>query len=144
MESLGSEVVEGIVTIGAGTPENSPSAKACDELYRKIMGTPVSSNFYATMCFDMVNVLALAMQVAGNDATPKSIAASIRTVVNPPGKVVFSYAEGRDALKGGKIKYSGAYSDLKFDESGDDSAALFTWNAYVKGKSSLVKVISLT
>lgn len=143
-ETLGKDVVEGVITVGAGTPENSPSAKACDELYRKLTGQAVSSNFYATMCFDMVNVLALSMLVAGPNANPKSIASSIRTVTNPPGEVVYSFTTGRDALKRGKIKYSGAYSDLRFDDSGDDSAALFTWNAYQGGKSALVKVISLS
>jgi len=144
VESLGANVVEGVITVGAGTPENSPSAKASDELYRKIMGAPVSSNFYSTMCFDMVNVLALAMQAAGANPTPASIAANIRKVVNPPGQVVFSFAEGRDALKrGAKIKYSGAYSDLNFDENGDDTAALFTWNTYKSGKSELIKNVSL-
>lgn len=142
-ETLGKEVVEGVIIVGAGTPENSPSAKACDDLYRKLTGQPVSANFYSTMCFDMVNVLGLAMLVAGANANPKSIAASIRTVTNPPGEVVYSFAQGRDALKRGKIKYSGAYSNLNFDENGDDSAALFTWKAYKDGQSVLVKEISL-
>lgn len=143
-ETLGKDVVEGVITVGAGTPENSPSAKACDELYRKLTGQAVSSNFYATMCYDMVNVLALAMLAAGQNANPSSIAASIRTVANPPGQVVYGFAEGRDALKRGKIKYSGAYSDLNFDRNGDDTAALFTWNTYREGKSALVKTISLS
>ncbi|MFO1281402.1 MAG: ABC transporter substrate-binding protein [Burkholderiales bacterium] len=142
VETLGANVVDGIVTVGAGTPENSPSAKACDELYRKLTGNPVSANFYSTMCFDMVNVLALAMQAAGPGANPR-IAANIETSPTRRARSCTRSPKGGLLKRGTKIKYSGAYSDLRFDENGDDSAALFTWNAYKAGKSELVRQVSL-
>jgi branched-chain amino acid transport system substrate-binding protein len=40
-------------------------------------------------------------------------------VANPPGKTVSSFAEGKEALKDGKINYDGASSVLDFDAKGD-------------------------
>ena len=99
--------------------ETAPSYKAFDEAYRKAMGgQPGQSNVYAAMTWDMVHVLALAIEAAGS-VESSAINAKIREVANPPGAQVYSYAEGKAALKSGKINYEGASSVLDFDQYGD-------------------------
>jgi len=57
------------------------------------------------MAYDMVTVLALAIEAAGPGAPLAAINAKLRAVANPPGTKVFSFAEGKAALKAGKIDY---------------------------------------
>ena len=47
------------------------------------------------------------------------INAKIREIANPDGQKVFTFAEGKEALKNGKINYEGASSVLDFDQYGD-------------------------
>jgi branched-chain amino acid transport system substrate-binding protein len=70
------------------------------------------------MTWDMVNVLALAIESA-NSVETAAINAKIREIANPPGQKVYSFAEGKAALKSGKIDYDGASSVLDFDAKGD-------------------------
>ena len=72
------------------------------------------------MAYDMLVVLALAMEIAGPNATPAQISAKLRDVANPPGTPVSSFAEGKALLaRGQKINYEGASSKLDFDAFGD-------------------------
>lgn len=119
IKAVGPNVVEGVISVDSVSNENTPSYKAYDEAYRKAMGgQPGQSNVYAAMTWDMVHVLALAMEAA-NSAETTAINAKIREVANPPGTQVYAYAEGKAALKQGKINYEGASSVLDFDQYGD-------------------------
>jgi branched-chain amino acid transport system substrate-binding protein len=118
VKAVGAEVLEGVISVDSISNVNAPSFKLYDEAYRKAMGQPGSSNVYAAMTWDMVIVLALAIEAAGKVDTD-SVKAMIRTVANPPGQKVYGYAEGKAALKQGKINYEGASSVLDFDEYGD-------------------------
>ena len=72
------------------------------------------------MCYDMVISLALAIELAGDKATPQQISNRIRDVSNPPGTAVGSFAQGKQLIAGKqKINYEGASSKLDFDASGD-------------------------
>ena len=93
------------------TPAKLRSARAA-------MGQPGDANVYAAMAWDMVATLALAIEAAGSPATA-AIQAKIREVANPPGTAVSSFAEGKAALKSGKINYEGASSKIDFDQYGD-------------------------
>ncbi|RVP88285.1 amino acid ABC transporter substrate-binding protein, partial [Sinorhizobium meliloti] len=69
--------------------------------------------------WDMLIVLALALEAAGPNADIMAINAKIKEISNPPGKLVSSFAEGKEALKSGKINYEGASSAIDFNEFSD-------------------------
>ena len=118
VKALGPDVVEGIISVDTVPNENAAAYKVFDEVYRKEMGQPASTNSFAAMTWDMVTVLALAMEAA-NSTDIAAINAKMREVANPPGQTVYSFAEGKAALKSGKINYDGASSVLDFDAKGD-------------------------
>ncbi len=72
----------------------------------------------------------------------RAINAKLREVSNPPGTKVFSFAEGKEALKRGKIDYDGASSRLDFDQYGDITPS---FGVYVITKGVLVRheIVSL-
>lgn len=120
IKALGNEVVEGVISVDSVSNENAPSYKALDAAYMKAMGKPISSNVYACMTYDMIICLALAMEVAGPNATIAQINAKIREVSNPDGAKVYSFAEGKKLLaEKKKVNYEGASSKLDFDQYGD-------------------------
>lgn len=143
VESLGAEVVEGINTVSAQIVDSGPAAESYDRLYRDLTGDAGSTNIYAAMCYDMANVLALAIEAAGPGATRQQVNDKIREVVNEPGTSVHDFSSGKAALKDGPINYSGAASELSFDADGEDSATLFSWEQFKDGKSAPVKRLTL-
>lgn len=118
VKAAGPDVVEGVISVDSVSNEPAASFKAYDEAYRKAMNQPGLGNVYAAMTWDMVVSLALAIEAA-NATETAAINAKVREVANPPGQAVFSFAEGKEALKKGKINYEGASSALDFDQYGD-------------------------
>lgn len=94
VKAVGAEVLEGVISVDSVSNVNAASFKFYDDAYRKAMGQPGSSNVYAAMTWDMVITLALAIEAAGKVDTD-SVKAMIRTVANPPGQKVYSFAEGK-------------------------------------------------
>jgi len=121
IKALGKDVCEGVLTVGTISNEGSPALENFNILYQKLTGNPGSTNSYAAMCYDMVVVLALAMEAAGPNASTTHINAKIRDVASRGGTIVHSFEEGREKLKSGKISYEGASSRLHFDARGDAS-----------------------
>jgi branched-chain amino acid transport system substrate-binding protein len=119
VKALGAEVTKGIISVDSVSNEKAPSYARFAEKYKAATGNDASSNLYAAMTYDMAIVWALAMQAAGPGASVSDINAKIRDVGNPKGKQVFSFEEGKAALKQGPIDYQGASSRLDFDEYGD-------------------------
>lgn len=119
VKAVGNEASEGIFSVDSVSNEQAPSFKLYDEAHRKATGQSGLNNVYAAMTWDMVITLALAMEAAGPNADVAAINAKIREVANPEGTKVFSFAEGKEALKKGKINYEGASSVLDFDQYGD-------------------------
>jgi branched-chain amino acid transport system substrate-binding protein len=140
IDQLGKDVTQGIEIVSSMVEEGSPTFAEYDGVYRKATGQPGNSNKYGAMCWDMMNVLALAMEVAGPSASPLEIAGKFRQVANPPGTIVSGFAQGREALKAGKIKYEGASSKLSFDEHGSNSGSIFAWQTVEQG---IIKTHSL-
>lgn len=137
VKALGNEVVEGVIAVDTVSNENAASYKNLDVQYRKAMGKPISSNVYAAMTYDMAISLALAMEAAGPNATPLQVNAKLREVSNPPGTMVYSFAEGKKLLaQKQKINYQGASSRLDFDQYGDVSP---DFGIYVIEKGQLVR-----
>lgn len=122
VKAVGPELMEGMISVDSVSNVDAPSFKAYDEAYRKAMGQPGTSNVYAAMTWDMVHALALAIEAA-NATDTAAINAKIREVCNPPGEKVYTYSEGKAALKKGKINYEGASSILDFDKFGDVTPA---------------------
>ncbi|MGO4404978.1 ABC transporter substrate-binding protein [Bosea sp. RAF48] len=120
VKATGPEVVEGVISVDSVSNETAPSFKAYEEAYQKATGQSGQSNIFSAMTWDMVHALALAIEAAGSTETA-AINAKIREVCNPDGTKVYGYAEGKEALKKGKINYEGASSVLDFDQYGDVS-----------------------
>jgi branched-chain amino acid transport system substrate-binding protein len=93
------------------------------------------------MSYDMVNVLALAMEAAGPGADRLAINAKIREVANAPGAVVSTFAQGKVAMKKGKINYDGAGTRAEFDQNGDDDPDVFAVNIIRNGEEQFQKLI---
>jgi branched-chain amino acid transport system substrate-binding protein len=143
IDALGKDVVEGIEIVGSVVDSEGRAYSAYDKLYREATGQPGAANKYAAMCYDMINVLALALEAAGPGATREAVNGAIREVTNPPGKQVATFAEGRDELrKGGKINYDGASSRVDLNDKDDDSGAFFAWTRIVGGSFKDIKLLS--
>lgn len=143
VEAVGADVVEGIQTASAVLTKDNASVALYERMYQEAMGKPGSSNAYGAMCFDMVNVLAYAIDAAGPGADRAAVNAKIRDVANAPGEVVFDYVSGKEKLKAGKVDYSGASSSINFDPSGDDTGAIFSWDVVQGGKAAQRELIVL-
>src|SRR5262249_8631531 len=109
---------EGILTADLVVAKDSPAYAPFDEAYRKAMGQPGESNIYAAMSWDMLIVLALAIEATGS-SDMIAVNKNFRAVANPPGDKVYNFADGKAKLKNGKIDYDGASSVLDFDANGD-------------------------
>jgi len=137
VKALGAEACEGIISVDTVSAENSAAFKHFDAMYTKAMGASATTNVYAPMAYDMMIVLALAMEAAGAGATVAQINSKIRDIANPPGTPVSTFAEGKAALsKKQKINYEGASSKLDFDQYGDVSP---DFGVYVIEKGQLVR-----
>lgn len=120
MTALGPEVIEGIVVVESVVNEGASAYKEFAKQYEAAMGKPATSNVYAAMCYDMVNVLALAIEAAGPAADSAAIAKKVHEVTTGSGQAVGSFAEGKALLKQGKkINYEGASSSVDFDNEND-------------------------
>ena len=132
-KALGPEVLDGLIVFDSVPDSEGAAFKAYDAGYRAATGSPGAANVYASMCYDMAVVLALAMQKAGPGADNAGIAAAIAEIAGPPGQKVTSFAEGKAALKAGqKINYEGASGPLDFDANGD-AISVFGVNQFKKG-----------
>ncbi len=137
VKALGPEVCEGIISVDSISNEKSKSYEHFDALYKKATGKNGSTNVYAAMTYDMVIVLALAIEAAGPGATVEQVNAKLREVGNPGGTPVFTFAEGRALLaKKEKVNYEGASSKLDFDKYGDVTP---DFGVYVIEKGELVR-----
>ncbi|MBV8165876.1 MAG: ABC transporter substrate-binding protein [Alphaproteobacteria bacterium] len=119
VKACGPELTEGVISIDTVPNLDAASFQEFSAAYKTATGQDGASNIYAAMAYDMVIVLALAIEAAGPTAPLAAINAKLREVANPPGEKVYSFAAGKAALKAGKIDYDGASSRLDFDAAGD-------------------------
>ena len=67
----------------------------------------------------------------------------LRTVSNPPGTAVYSFAEGTKLIREGKkINYEGASGSCDFDQIGDILSAPFIVQQVRKGKNERVTIVN--
>lgn len=124
VKALGKDATEGVMIVDIIMNEGSESLERFNTMYQEATGQPGSSNLYAAMCYDMVLVLALAIEAAGPGATTAQVNAKIPEVSSEGGTEVNTFAEGKEALKNGKISLVGASSRLSFDEHGNATQGL--------------------
>ena len=137
VKALGNEVVEGLISVDSVSNENAASFKRFDAALNAATGKGAATNVYASMCYDMVVCIALAMEAAGPNATVTQINAKLREVANPEGTKVFSFAEGKKLLaEKKKVNYEGASGRLDFDSFGDVTP---DFGVYVIEKGLLVR-----
>ncbi len=132
-KALGPEVLQNLIVFDSVPDSDGAAFKAFNAGYGAAMGVTGLGNVYASMAYDMVVVLALAMQHAGPGADNAAIAKAVIEIAGPPGQAVSSFAEGKAALKGGaKINYEGASGPLDFDANGD-AISVFGVQQYANG-----------
>lgn len=142
IDALGAEASEGIMSADYVSSLQSAGYAHFKQRYKDVTGADADANYYASCAYDMVQCLALAIEAAGPGADNAAIAAKMRQVGNPPGKLVFSFAEGQKLLKAGeKINYEGASGPLDFDEQGNVKA-LFKLSIVKNGKIEFVRVLA--
>ncbi|MGF7158751.1 branched-chain amino acid transport system substrate-binding protein [Rhodoligotrophos appendicifer] len=138
---LGPEISSQITTISNVPASNNDAYAKFVDAFKKVTGT--EPEMFAACAYDMVIVLALAIELAGPTATPKEIASKIRSVTNAPGTKVSTFIEGRDLLKKGEeIDYEGASSSLEFGEFGNTTPAFGVYG-FDDNKLALKEVMTL-
>lgn len=127
LEETESKVTDGILGIESAPYQAATEAgriEAFTQRFTDHAGT--EPGLFARNAYDAMNVLGLAMKataVADSDLTGANVAGKVRTVANPPEKVVTDYTAGASALDSGSdLDYRGLVGPIDFDEDGDISA----------------------
>ncbi len=119
IETLGAGVVEGVVAVDAVPDFDHPKYAEWAERLKKATGQDPVANPYAGMCYDMIAVMAPAIEAAGS-ADPKVFNAQMQRVSGPPGEKVYTIADALAAVRRGRdIDYEGVSSRINFDAAGD-------------------------
>ena len=117
VDALGADVTNGIISVSNIAAVDQPAYKAYAERFKGL--TKKEPNIFGAESYDMIITLALAIEAAGAQADNETINRHIRAVCQGDGEKVYSFAQGRDALrKGRKINYDGASSKLIFNDHG--------------------------
>ena len=138
IEGVGADVAEGIWNMDRAPLFDSPAYKEFSAAVPRADQSP-----YAPQAWDQMSIVALALAAGKGEVSGTVIKDQLRTVANPPGTAVYSYAEGAKLLGDGKkINYEGASGSCDFDQIGDILSAPFSVQQVRKGKSELVQVIN--
>lgn len=138
IEGVGAEVAEGIWNMDRAPLFDSPAYK---EFSAAVPGGDQSP--YAPQAWDQMSLVALALAAGKGEASGTVIKDNLRSVSNPPGTVVYSFADGAKLLRAGKkINYEGASGSCDFDRIGDILSAPFSVQQVRKGRSEPVTIIN--
>jgi branched-chain amino acid transport system substrate-binding protein len=138
VEGVGADVAEGIWNMDRAPLFDSLAYKEFSAAVPRADQSP-----YAPQAWDQMTLVALALAAGRGDASGTVIKDNLRNVSNPPGTVVYSFAEGAKLLgEGKKINYEGASGSCDFDAIGDILSAPFSVQQVRKGKSELVTIIT--
>ncbi len=122
MDLIGADILEGVYGEKPANAIGSPAYALFEKLYFENMGEEtggVTVSWFTPNTYDAVNIMALAIEAAG-EATGKGISENMRNVANPPGIKVYGYGEGlAHLLRGHEINYEGASGSCDFDEYGN-------------------------
>src|SRR5207249_8077495 len=132
------EVTEAIWDLERAPVFDSPAYKDCSAAVPRNDTSP-----YAPQAWDQMSLVALALASGKGEASGTVIKDNLRAVSNPPGTVVYSFADGAKLLADGKkINYEGASGSCDFDQIGDILSAPFSVQQVRKGKSEPVMIVT--
>ena len=136
VESLPADVVEGIYTL---SPSPAEGGKAHDRLVKMIGVT--NPDPYTTQVYDQINLVIMAMALAG-DSTGTAIKDNVRRVSQAPGGTKVDNAlDGLKAIAAKQaVNYDGASGPCDFTDIGDITDCQFRYDQVKAGKITLVKV----
>lgn len=138
IEGVGADVAEGIWNMDRAPLFDSPAYKEFSATVPNGDQSP-----YAPQAWDQMTLVALALAAAKGEASGTVIKDNLRAVSNPPGTVVYSFADGAKLInEGKKINYEGASGSCDFDQIGDILSAPFSVQQVRKGKSERVMIIN--
>jgi branched-chain amino acid transport system substrate-binding protein len=138
IDGAGAEVAEGIWNMDRAPLFDSPAYKEFSAAVPRADQSP-----YAPQAWDQMTLVALALAAGKGEVSGTVIKDHLRAVSNPPGAVVYSYADGAKLLHDGKkINYEGASGSCDFDQIGDILSAPFAVQQVRRGKSELVTIIN--
>ncbi|MGE0798530.1 MAG: ABC transporter substrate-binding protein [Lautropia sp.] len=136
VESVPADVVEKSFTISPSSAEGSPAYARLT----KLIGV-TSPDPYTTQIYDQINLILMAIAVAG-EASGTAIKDNIRKVSQAPGGAKVSNAlDGLKAIAAKQpVDYDGASGPCDFTDLGDISDSNFRYEQVRDGKIALVKV----
>lgn len=121
----------------------SPAYASYASRYLERMGEEPSSGLYDANQYDQYIILALAIQKAGT-TDGEAVAREIAGILNGPGTVVYSYADGLAAIEAGEeIDYHGASSGLDVNEFGNLASPVFGEQQIIDGAWTQVSEVTL-
>ena len=140
----GVEIGDGVAKAAiAAYDTESPAYQSYAPRYEAIIGEQPSSGLYDANQYDQYIILALAIAKAGT-TDGEAVAAVISDLLNPPGTVVYSYAEGLAAIEAGEdIDLHGASSSLDVNEFGNLASPNFGEQNIVDGQWTQVATVEL-
>ena len=140
----GVEIGDGVAKAAiAAYDTESPAYQSYAPRYEAITGEQPSPGLYDANQYDQYIILALAIAIAGT-TDGEAVAAVISDLLNPPGTVVYSYAEGLAAIEAGEdIDYHGASSSLDVNEFGNLASPNFGEQNIVDGQWTQVATVEL-
>src|SRR5437870_9892736 len=104
IEGVGADVAEGIWNMDRAPLFDSPAYKEFSAAVPRGDQSP-----YAPQAWDQMTLVALALAAGKGEVSGTVIKDHLRTVSNPPGTAVYSFAEGTKPIREGKkINYEGA------------------------------------
>ncbi len=137
IEGVGAEVAEGVWNMDRAPLFDSPAFK---EFAAAVPGGDQSP--YAPQAWDQMTLVALALAAGRGEASGTVIKDHLRSVSNPPGTTVYSFADGAKLLaESKKINYEGASGSCDFDQIGDILSAPFIVQQVRRGKNERVTII---
>jgi len=138
IEGVGPEVAEGVWNMDRAPLFDSPAYKEFSAAVPRGDDSP-----YAPQAWDQMTLVALALAAGKGEVSGTVIKDNLRTVANPPGTVVHTFAEGAKLLREGKkVNYEGASGSCDFDQIGDILSAPFIVQQVRRGKSERVTIIN--
>lgn len=143
LKAVGKDAAEGVITISSASNEGSPAFVRFVKSFERQYGKLDLSNIYAPMCFDMVQILAMAALRVGSSASPLEMSGVIRSITNKPGQVVDGFKSAKSLLAAGlKVDYDGASGRLNFDHFGD-TITPFEIRKYVAGVQVRQRIVKI-
>lgn len=142
VQMVGPYVAEGVLSVSAVPNMDTEAFRKFEQDFVAATGQTPLSNPFGAMGYDMMTVVGLAIEAARSDLAV-DFRTQIRNVSRPPGKKVYSFAEGVAELrKGNEIDYDGVSSNMDFTDSGEVRPAFGIWEVRA-GQFDLRDIVTL-